>query len=305
MTHTLPSGTRVDDTFAEAFGMWGARAIITAETAEWARAAGEAVTGFATSIIGCRVEAGIEAELPPDTTPDGRPGVSVLFFTVRRDDLAERLVERIGQCVLTTATTACYDGLPAATDRLNVGGPLRYFGDGYQISKLLAGRRYWRIPVMEGEFVVEALFGAQRAVGGGNLLIMAGDAATTRRAAEAAVAAMQPVPKVIMSFTRGIVRSGSQVGSRYKFLRAATNVAFCPTLRGVVANSQVPEGVGSVLEIVLDGLDVPAITEAMRRGLHAAATTGATHISAGNYGGRLGQYQVRLHDLLDAPQEAV
>ncbi|MCC7361545.1 MAG: formylmethanofuran--tetrahydromethanopterin N-formyltransferase [Anaerolineales bacterium] len=299
MTHTLPNGTRVDDTFAEAFGMWGARAIITAETAEWASAAAQTVTGFATSIIGCRVEAGVEADLAATATPDGRPGVSVLFFTVRQEDLRDRLVERIGQCVLTTATTACYDGLPDASERLNIGGPLRYFGDGYQISKQLAGRRYWRIPVMEGEFVVEEHFGAQRAVGGGNLLLMAGDAATTRRAAEAAVAAMRTVPKVITSFTRGIVRSGSQVGSRYRFLRASTNSAFCPTLRGVAPNSQVPEGVGSVLEIVLDGLDLAAVTEGMRRGLRAAAANGATHISAGNYGGRLGQFQVRLHSLLE------
>jgi formylmethanofuran--tetrahydromethanopterin N-formyltransferase len=295
----------VDDTFAEAFGMWGARAIITADTPEWATAAEEALCGFATSIIGCQVEAGLETSFPPGATPDGRPGVSVMLFTVRKEDLGQRLVERIGQCVLTCVSTACYDGLPAAPDRLNVGGRLRYFGDGYQISKVLAGRRYWRIPVMEGEFVVEEMFGAQPAIGGGNLLIMAGDASATRRAAEAAVSAMRAVPGVCLPFPGGLVRSGSQVGSRYRSLRASTNTAFCPTLRGLAPNSQVPAGVGSVLEIVLDGLDLAGVTEAMRLGLHAAARHGATHVSAGNYGGRLGQYQVRLHDLLDPAIEAL
>lgn len=297
-------GAWVVDTFAEAFAMWGARALITAETPEWARAAAQAATGFATSIIGCKVEAGLEAELPPEATPDGRPGLSVLFFTVGQQDLRQRLIDRIGQCVMTCATTACYDGLPAAAERLNVGGALRYFGEGYQISKQLAGRRYWRVPVMEGEFVVEETFGAQPAVGGGNLLLLAADAAAARRAAEAAVAAMRAVPNVILSFPGGIVRGGSQVGSRYKFLRASTNTAYCPTLRGLAPESRVPEGVGSVLEIVLDGLDLDSVRQAMRLGLHAAARGGAERIAAGNYGGRLGQYQLRLHELLDAPDSS-
>jgi formylmethanofuran--tetrahydromethanopterin N-formyltransferase len=162
----------VVDTFAEAFPMWGARIVVTAETPGWAGHAARSLTGFATSVIGCKCEAGIERELDPAETPDGRPGVSSLLFAPDSDGLAKRLVERVGQTVLTCPTTACFNGL-AAEDEVVVGGRLRYFGDGWQASKVLAGRRYWRIPVMEGEFLVEERFGIVKGVGGGNLIILA------------------------------------------------------------------------------------------------------------------------------------
>jgi len=293
--------TVIVDTFAEAFKMWGARLIITAETAHWARIAAQSITGFATSIIGCKCEAGIECTLGPDETPDGRPGVSVLFFTVKSDDMGKRLLERVGQCILTCPTTACYNGLTVeqgAQEMINVGGQLRYFGDGFQISKVLNGRRFWRIPVMEGEFVVEELFGAKRAVGGGNLLILGNALSDTLRATEAAVEAMREVRGVIMPFPGGIVRSGSKTGSKYKSLFASTNDPYCPTLRGFTQQTQLPEDIGCVLEIVIDGLDLPAVEEATRRGMEAATQAGARYITAGNYGGTLGQFQIHLHKLL-------
>ena len=145
------NGVEIEDTFAEAFTMRAARAIITAETPGWARTAAGVLTGYATSVIGCDAEAGIEAELDPATTPDGRPGVSVLVFGFSKDALGKALANRVGQCVMTCPTTACYDGLPGGADTLKVGGLLRFFGDGYQASKKLDGRRYWRVPVMDGE----------------------------------------------------------------------------------------------------------------------------------------------------------
>jgi formylmethanofuran--tetrahydromethanopterin N-formyltransferase len=288
----------VVDTFAEAFAMWGARVVITAETAEWARAAAQSMTGFATSIIGCKCEAGIETELPPGETPDGRPGVSVLLFSTSAEGLGKRLVERVGQCVMTCPSTACYSGL-AGTETVVVGGQLRYFGDKYQMSKLLDGRRLWRVPVMDGEFLVDDRFGIQPAVGGGNILILGRDQAVTLRAAEAAVSAMRGTPGAILPFPGGVVRSGSKPKSRYSFLFASTNDAYCPTLRSVAPESQIPEGVGCVLEIVIDGLDLAAVETAMRRGMHAAAAGGAMQISAGNYGGGLGQFQIALRPLLE------
>ncbi len=290
--------TEIVDTFAEAFKMWAARVIITAETPAWAMEAARSMTGFATSIIGCKLEAGIEREISPEETPDGRPGVSVLVFTVNAESMSKRLMERIGQSVMTCPTTACFNGLENAEETVNVGGQLRYFGDGYQISKVLNGRRYWRIPVMEGEFLVEESFGIQPAIGGGNLLILGRDLPSTLRAAEAAVAAMREVPGVVLPFPGGIVRSGSKTGSRYKFLFASTNDAYCPTLRAFAPETHVPEGVNCVLEIVMDGLDMPAIEKATRRGIYAAAEAGAVQISAGNYGGTLGQYQIWLHSVI-------
>ena len=293
----LINGVTVVDTFAEAFAMSGARVLITAENEKWAAAAARAMTGFATSVIGCKCEAGIERVVPAGETPDGRPGVMVLLFATSAEGVGKRLVERIGQCVMTCPTTACFNAL-ASENTVVVGGLLRYFGDGFQAAKLFDGRRFWRVPVMDGEFVVEERFGVQPAVGGGNLLLFGEDMLPTLAAAEAAVDAMRTVPGVILPFPDGVVRSGSKVGSRYKSVIASTNDAYCPTLRAVSKATELDKETGCVLEIVLDGLDLEAVQEAMRRGLKAAAQPGIRQISAGNYGGNLGQYKIELRSLL-------
>ncbi|MGH9258142.1 MAG: formylmethanofuran--tetrahydromethanopterin N-formyltransferase [Vicinamibacterales bacterium] len=293
-------GVRIADTFAEAFDMRAARVTITAAMLAWARTAAQSMTGFATSVIGCKVEAGIEAELTPGDTPDGRPGVSVLLFGFDTEGLASRLVDRVGQTVLTCPTTACFDGLPGAAERVTVGGVLRHFGDRLQSSKFLDGRRYWRIPVMDGEFLVEETFGVQEAIGGGNFLILGSAPDAVLAAAEAAVEAMRTVRGVILPFPGGIVRSGSKVGAkRYKNMVASTNEVYCPTVRGRVGvASALSDGVNSVLEIVVDGLDRLAIERALRVGIEAACRPGVIEISAGNYGGRLGKHHFDLHALL-------
>jgi len=295
------NSTEIVDTFAEAFKMAGTRVIITAATKQWAMAAAQSITGFATSVIGCKCEAGIERELSTEETPDLRPGVSVLLFTMNAEGIGKRLVERIGQCVMTCPTTACFNGL-TSENTVVVGGQLRYFGDGHQISKVLGNRRLWRVPVMDGEFLVEDSFGIQEAVGGGNLLILGKDQKVALSAAKAATKAMREVAGVILPFPDGVVRSGSKVGSKYKSLIASTNDAYCPTLRGSAKESLLPDEVNCVLEIVIDGLDEASVEEAMRQGLNAAAKSGIKQISAGNYGGDLGQYHLHLHKILDRKQ---
>ncbi len=290
--------TQIVDTFAEAFKMYGSRIIITAETKEWAMAAAQSVTGFATSVIGCKCEAGIETEILPKESPDLRPGVSVLLFAMDSENLGKRLMERIGQCVMTCPSTACYNGIDEGNE-IVVGGQLRYFGDGYQISKEIAGKRLWRIPVMDGEFLVDDIFKTKEAVGGGNILILAKDQNTALKAAKSAVNAMREVPNVILPFPNGVVRSGSKVGSKYKALIASTNDAYCPTLSSVVEKTEVDTNINSVLEIVIDGLTLKDVEEAMRVGIKAAIKPGIKKISAGNYGGGLGQYQIQLHKLLE------
>src|SRR5204863_6151873 len=197
--------------------MTAARLVVTAETAAWAHTAGVTATGYAASVIGCDAEAGVERTLTPDETPDGRPGVSLLLFAFSRDALQKAVINRVGQCVLTCPTTACYNGLPLVKDKtIRVGGNLRFFGDGWQFSKKLDGRRYWRLPVMDGEFTCEDVFGTVKGVAGGNFLIVGDSQAAALAAAEAAVAAIRRLPGVILPFPGGIVRSGSKVGSRYK-----------------------------------------------------------------------------------------
>jgi formylmethanofuran--tetrahydromethanopterin N-formyltransferase len=296
----LIRGVFIEDTFAEAFTMRVARIIITAKSVRWVDAAALKLTGFATSVIGCKVEAAIERELPAAETPDGRPGTSILLMTMSKDDMAKRLIERIGQTVLTCPTTACYDGLPDAPDRVGVGSALRFFGDGFQISKVVGGERFWRIPVMEGEFLVQEKFGMQKGVGGGNFLILAQSADAALAAAEAAADAMVSQPGVILPFPGGVVRSGSKVGSRrIKSMIASTNDAFCPTLKAVT-QSALPASVNSVLEIVINGVDAPAIARAMKIGIDAACSKGVVAISAGNYGGKLGPHHFYLRQIMDA-----
>src|SRR5947209_13061964 len=234
--------------------MTAARLIVTAETPGWAQTAGQVTTGYAASVIGCDAEAGIERILTGDETPDGRPGVSILLFAFNRDALQKAAINRVGQCVLTCPTTACYNGLAVVKDKsIKIGGNLRFFGDGWQFSKKLEGRRYWRLPVMDGEFTCEDVFGTVKGVAGGNFLLLGASQAETLAAAEAAVAAIRQLPGVILPFPGGIVRSGSKVGSRYKKLRASTNDAYCPTLRGVVT-SALPEDANATYEIVIDGV---------------------------------------------------
>lgn len=288
----------IEDTFAEAFPMTAARVVITAETLAWSTTAGREASGYAASVIGCDAEAAIERPLTPEETPDGRPGVSVLIFAFSRDALQKALINRIGQCVLTCPTTACYNGLPLVPDRnIRIGGNLRFFGDGHQFSKKLEGRRYWRLPVMDGEFLCEDLFGTVKGVAGGNFLIVARNLTCGLRAAESAVAAIRAVRGVILPFPGGIVRSGSKIGSRYKKLKASTNDAYCPTLKGIV-NSLLPPEANAVYELVMDGIDLESVETAMRVGIHAACLPGVIGITAGNYGGKLGPHHLHLHRIV-------
>lgn len=302
MTRTVVrNGVVIDDTFAEAFPMKATRLVITAHDATWARHAAVAATGFATSVIACGCEAGIERTLAPDETPDGRPGIAILIFAMSGKELARQIERRVGQCVLTCPTTAVYAGI-AEGEAVALGKNLRFFGDGWQTSKVIAGVRYWRVPVMDGEFVAQETTGVIKSVGGGNLLLLARDTESALAAAEAAVAAMQRLPNVVMPFPGGVVRSGSKVGSKYPSLGASTNDAFCPGLVGLVQKSELNAQTRCVLEIVIDGLGEADVAAAMRAGMEAGIELGAEggllRISAGNYGGKLGPFHFHLLKLL-------
>jgi formylmethanofuran--tetrahydromethanopterin N-formyltransferase len=291
------NGVPIDNTYAEAFPTWICRVIITAVTEEWAYKSATEATGFATSAIGCPCEAGIEGVLSPDETPDGRPGISILICAGKKK-LKEQVVERLAECVLTSATTAVFDGLPQAAEKIAV--KLHFFGDGYEYQKEVGGRKCWVIPIMEGEYIGEEEFGIVKGVAGGNFFVMGENQMAALMGAQAAVDAISAVCGVITSFPGGVVASGSKVGSKkYKFMPASTNEQYCPTLREKVADSKVPKGIGSVYEIVIDGLDENCIAEAMAKGIRAAVKVpGVKFISAGNFGGSLGPYKFELHKIL-------
>lgn len=301
----LVNGVAIDDTFAEAFPMKATRLLVTAHDLTWARHAAVSMTGFATSVIACGCEAGIERELEPAVTPDGRPGIAVLMFAVSGKELAKQVERRVGQCVLTCPTTAVFAGLDEG-DPIALGRNLRFFGDGWQIAKKIGDVRYWRVPVMDGEFVCQETTPVVKAVGGGNLLLLAHDVEAALGAATAAVAAMRLVPNVIMPFPGGVVRSGSKVGSKYPALPASTNDAYCPALTSVIASSALTPAIRAVLEIVIDGLAEGDVAAAMWAGINAVTQRGVeagiARISAGNYGGKLGPYHFHLRELAGAAQ---
>jgi formylmethanofuran--tetrahydromethanopterin N-formyltransferase len=294
------NGVAIDDGFAEAFPMKATRLVITAHHLTWALHAAVSATGMATSVIGCGCEAGIERELGPEETPDGRPGVAILLFAVSGKELARQVERRVGQCVMTCPTTAVFAGLREG-EPVPLGRGLRFFGDGWQSSKVIAGTRYWRVPVMDGEFVAQEHTLVVKGVGGGNLLLLARDTEAALAGAAAAAQAMRAVPGVILPFPGGVVRSGSKVGSKYAALVASTNDAFCPSLMHLSPRSLLLAEERSVLEIVLDGLTESDVAAAMRAGIAAVVARGGeagiTRISAGNYGGKLGPFHFRLHAL--------
>ena len=289
--------TFIEDTFAEAFRMQAARLVVTAADEFWLQAAIHEATGNATSVIGCDAEAGLERLLPANETPDGRPGAALLFFGMKPDSLAAAVADRTGQSLLTCATTAVYDGLPAAETRVPLGKQLRFFGDGYQKSKLVGDRRYWRVPVMDGEFIVEDTIGVAKGIAGGNMILQAHDQPTALAAVRRAIESVADLPDVVLPFPGGAVRSGSKVGSRYKKLIASTNDAYCPTLVGRV-NTKLHDGASCAYEIVFDGFDEPSMTGAMRAAIHAAAGDGVVAITAGNYGGKLGKFHFHLREIV-------
>jgi formylmethanofuran--tetrahydromethanopterin N-formyltransferase len=293
---------QVQDTFAEMFPLWVGRVLITAQNEKWAQIAGSITTGFATSVIAASAEAAVERPVPADQTPDKRPGLLIQIYNRDRFELKHQLMERIGQCTMTCPTTAAFNGLTGKRV-LSVGSSLRYFGDGFQKKAMVGGRKCWKIPVMEGNFVVEDGFGAMEAVAGGNFMIFAETQEAGLKAAEAAADAIRAnAPDVIMPFPGGVCRAGSKAGSLKYKLKASTNHPYCPTLRTVVPDTVVPDGVQSVYEIVMNGLSLDAVKKGMKEGVTAAiAVPGVVKISSGNYGGKLGPFKAYLREAIGAP----
>ncbi len=198
--------TLILDTFAEAFRMRFVRIVVTAADEHWLDAGLREFCGYGSSVIGCDAEVGVERRLPADETPDGRTGAATLAFGFSVDALAQAVPNRAGQCLMTCPTTAVFNGLPDAEEFIPLGKRLRFFGDGFQKSKLVGERRYWRIPVMDGEFLIDERLGVGKGVAGGNLIVhgAAQDAALT--AARRAVEAIANMPGVITPFPGGVAQ---------------------------------------------------------------------------------------------------
>ena len=298
------NGVEIEDTYCEAFGSFFARILVTAKNENWVKIAAQEATGYGTSTIHCDSEAGIDIFVPQDKTPDKRPGVALMFFVSDKAKIGNIVMNRIGQTVLTCPTTACFDALknslyPEKEFEIKIGANLRYFGDGFE--EKIEGTypfEVWKIPVMDGDFIVQSMAKVGKGVAGGNFLIIGKNQDSTLEAAEKSIDAIKDIENVIACFPGGIVRSGSKVGSKYSFLGASTNDPYCPTLKAKIDNSQLKEGDECVYEIILDGATEDTVKNAMKLGIEAAVkVSGVNKISAGNYGGKLGKFQYRLYEL--------
>lgn len=302
------NGVEIEDTFCEAFGTWFTRILVTATNEKWVKIAAQEATGYGTSGIGCDAEAGIDVLIPAEKTLDKRPGVALMFFVKDKKKISNVMLHRVGQCILTCPTTACFDRIngslePEKEFEIKTGFFLKFFGDKYE-EKVDGVYSFptWKIPIMAGEFIIQETLRVGKGIAGGNFLIIGKNQNSALEAAEKAIEAIRGVENVITPFPGGIVPSGSKVGTRYENipgLFATTNQAYCPTLRTKVEDTQLREGDGCVFEIVIDGATEEVIKNAIRLGIEAAVkVSGVNRISAGNYGGKLGKFQYRLHDIL-------
>ncbi len=293
------NGVEIEDTFAEAFPIKIARILITGATKKWALVAAQEATGFGTSVIMCPAEAGVEKIVNGNETPDGRPGTYIQICTFGFKALEEQLLKRLGQCVLTAPTAAMWNGLPNAEKQFDTGFKLKFFGDGFESEANIGGRKAYKIPMMQGEFVAEHNIGAQDGIAGGNFFIMADNQMAALAAAENAVDSIGQQDGTITPFPGGIVASGSKVGfTNYKFMKATTNEKFSPSLKAKIKDTKVPADVNAIYEIVINGLSVDDVSRSMKAGIEAAVKIpGVKKITAGNFGGTLGPYKFNLKEL--------
>ena len=298
------NGVEIEDTFCEAFGAVFTRILVTAINEKWVKIASQIATGYGTSTIHCDSEAGVDLFVSANDTPDNRPGAVLMFFKTKKDKMDHVLLNRIGQCILTCPTTACFDALnnslvPEKDFEIKTGYKLKFFGDKFEEKvEGLYPFEAWKIPVMDGEFTVQSNFKVGKGIAGGNFLIFGETQEAALEAAEKAIEAVKDLENVIAPFPGGIARSGSKVGSQYSFLNASTNDPLCPTLRNKIEGSLLGEKDNCVYEVIFDGATEDIIKKAMKLGIRAAVQIpGVNKISAGNYGGKLGKFQYRLHDL--------
>ncbi len=293
------NGVIIEDTFAEAFSMHMNRAIITAYDEDWARTTALEATGFGTSVIMAPAEAGIEYIVPPKESPDGRTGVRVVIATIDKGKLQKQLIARFSQCVLTSPTASVYDDTPAAKETYPVGKMIAMFGDGTQIKKgPIDGRTLWLVPRMSGTFVIQEKFGRTKGVAGGNLIYFCKDIHSGMTSGKAAVKVIEKVEGAYTPFPGGLVGSGSKPSSQYKELLASTNERYCPTIRGLVPDTYVPDDCEFVMEIVINGLTENSVAEAMKIAIREICQhPGVIKVSAGNFEGALGKYKIHLHEL--------
>jgi formylmethanofuran--tetrahydromethanopterin N-formyltransferase len=295
----------IEDTFIEAFMGIYCRVIVTADDKETLRKATEDSTATPSVVIG-RTEGGVERYLTPNETPDNREGAILQFwgeinpkksFEESLGKFEKELSFRIRQDILVKPFTAVFDALQKPEGKLDMMERVGHCGDGYEWEENLYGRNLIVVPLMVPDFVIERYLGYARGVMGGNFWVMCATKKALKEAGKKALDAIHQVKGVVTTFD--ICSAGSKPETHFPLIGPTTNHLFCPSLKARLGKeSKVPDGVGYIAEIVYNGVSVEALNEATKSGIDAARNVeGVVLISSGNYGGKLGQYKIRLREL--------
>jgi len=289
----------IEDTFCEAFDGLYARIFITAKNDVPLRKAACGATALSSTVFG-KSEGGIEEWLSEGETPDGRRGAVIQIWVnygkKARTLLEEELGWRIRQGILVVPTTAVFNALDS-DEKIDMMAKVGHCGDGYEYVEEYLGREMINIPIMMPDFRIERHLGCKRGIAGGNIWLMCANGDAALEAGEKALEAISKVEGVITPFD--VCSAGSKPETKYPEIGPTTNHPYCPSLRDKIRDSKVPEGVRSIPEIVINGVSLVAVKEAMRKAiLSVKDLEGVVKVSAGNYGGKLGKYSIYLHELV-------
>ena len=296
--------TEVEDTFAEAFDGLFCRIVITARDEVRLKRAAYGSTALPMVVVG-RGEGGIEEWLGPAETPDGRLGAIVQFWTgisesqpfeVMLKKFVKEASYRIRQEILVEPTTCVFNALDSAS-HFDVMDSVGHCGDGYEWEEEYAGRQVINVPIMMPSFRIERYLGYDVGVSGGNLWFMCQDEDSALKAGDKALESVHSIRGVITPFD--ICAAGSKPETKYPEIGPTTNHLYVPSLKEKITESKVPEGVRSIPEIVINGVSLDVVRQAMKVSIDAVRDMkGVVKISSGNYGGKLGKYRIYLHELL-------
>jgi len=295
----------IEDTYAEAFDGLYFRILVTADDEETLRRAAEDATATPSIVIG-RIEGGIERYVDESETPDGRLGAILQFWAALDknkplnevvDKLYREFSYRIRQDILVKPFTAVFDLCTDPIGKIDAMERIGHCGDGYEWTERLYGREMIIIPIMVPDFKIERYLGYGRGVTGGNFWYMCETKKAVLEAGREALKAIGKIEGVITPFD--ICSAGSKAETKFPHIGPTTNHPYCPSLKDRLGEeSKVPEGVNYIPEIVINGVTLKAVKEAMKAGIEAVSKVdGVVKVSAGNYGGKLGDYKIFLREL--------
>lgn len=289
----------IDDTYSEAFNGIFTRVMVTADRHEILKRAAFDATSTPGTVIG-RVEGGIESWLGEDETPDGRNGV-ILQFWYEKEDIKEfnrELSFRIRQDILVKPFTSIFDASINPVGKMDMMRNVGHCGDGYEHEENLYNRKMIIVPIAIPDFKIERYIGYGQGIMGANLWYMCSNKEAVTEAGRKALDAMGEIEGIVTPFD--ICSAASKPETNYPWIGPTTNHPYCPSLKEELGHiSRVPPGVKYIPEIVINGIDMDSVLKGMKAGIEALKDEdGVLKISAGNYGGKLGDHKIYLKDII-------